>query len=383
MSDKKQYSFNKDLQANIDSRTRKWFGVDFSSFISKLLDKRSELKRTKENKGLEQSIKLFVNTLYGVLGSKYFVLNNTVVADIITAAIRCKCWLMAKALNLHLTITDGGICSLKSVTFIKKRRYRPGFDSLTNLKDLTLAPLGDLNWDTTFNNLPLSKESRETILKLATDHLTDFWSVYDISPSITLEVKNLIKKGSYFGKAHYYLHVIDEKTNLVSEEPFFRIRGYHFSTDPYYINPTFLFLKYICENGSLDKNDIFYFTPWTPPNNGVYKIRKLLRIKAWLRTLNDKKESSLAPNIMPGDEYNETHAFRILNKHYPIKNGSEYSTKDRRGHYLRINKKTGEITKYTLFEKFLYNKGIDAMLTAMRSDNIRMSLPKDKKTIKN
>ncbi len=80
----------------VPSRTqqdRPRLAVEFSDFVGNLLQKRKDLKKSGLNRALEQSIKLFINTMYGVLASKYFPVNNVVSADIITSAIRVKVWL--------------------------------------------------------------------------------------------------------------------------------------------------------------------------------------------------------------------------------------------------------------------------------------------------
>jgi hypothetical protein len=53
--------------------------------------------------------KLFVNTIYGALSSRFFSIGNVVLANNITARGRVGVWMLSKALRLRQSITDGGI----------------------------------------------------------------------------------------------------------------------------------------------------------------------------------------------------------------------------------------------------------------------------------
>lgn len=108
---------NNRTHQNIDSRSRKWVGLPLENFIGKLVDERNELKGLLKDvnalershaKALQNILKLFINTTYGVLASPYFVVSNTVLANNRTAKAPMGAWMINKALHTRQSITDGG-----------------------------------------------------------------------------------------------------------------------------------------------------------------------------------------------------------------------------------------------------------------------------------
>lgn len=102
--------YDMDIQSLNDKRSRKWFGFAISKFISPLLSHRKKLKAEmksainqliKSQLNSEQtSVKLLINTLYGVIASKLFHIGNTVVGNNITARARVHVWLVGKRIKL-------------------------------------------------------------------------------------------------------------------------------------------------------------------------------------------------------------------------------------------------------------------------------------------
>ncbi len=109
-----------------------------------------ELKKLKDpvSFATQDSIKLVINTLWGLLTSPFFDINNVVCSELVTSSIRTNVWKMAKALNTHLSITDGGPYSLEKVTYIKSKIRKPGLNSFSsyeyysNSRSIVIKPLG-------------------------------------------------------------------------------------------------------------------------------------------------------------------------------------------------------------------------------------------------
>lgn len=133
LKDKEDLVFSTESSSINDYRTFKWYRIELKPIILPVLQKRQELKKLQENLALQNALKLWVNTMYGVICSIFFSLNNVLVGDIITSSIRARAnvWLMAKALNLHITGCDAGPFSLKNVTFFKKNIKKPGLHVLS------------------------------------------------------------------------------------------------------------------------------------------------------------------------------------------------------------------------------------------------------------
>jgi DNA polymerase elongation subunit (family B) len=94
----------------VDKRTRAWYGIALEKFVGKMVEERKRHKaRGKDNNlsdserqhaaGMDGMLKLFVNTVYGVVTSPFFSIGNTVVANNITAKARAGVWMVTKALR--------------------------------------------------------------------------------------------------------------------------------------------------------------------------------------------------------------------------------------------------------------------------------------------
>lgn len=91
-----------------------WIGLNFGQLIGEQI-KISRAMYKKENPSLATLFKLIGNTLYGINVSRHFISSNIVLAANITSMCRMGMWYVEKALNIHQTITDGGIYDLNKV----------------------------------------------------------------------------------------------------------------------------------------------------------------------------------------------------------------------------------------------------------------------------
>ena len=101
-----------------------WSSTNFGQLLmNKIIELRRKNKKT--NYSLSYLFKLIGNTIYGDAVSRHFKISNVVFASNITAMCRCAMWCTEKALNIHQTITDGGIFWLNAVL----HRYRDRLDA--------------------------------------------------------------------------------------------------------------------------------------------------------------------------------------------------------------------------------------------------------------
>jgi hypothetical protein len=361
---KKERSLNDSL---LEFETYKWIDLGFSSFISTLIKKRFELKKLNLNKSLQNTIKLIVNSFYGILCSPFFDVNNILVSDLITSTIRKRIWMMSKSLNLFINVTDGGFFSLDHVLTYNKKK--PGLSAFSNIPEslkksiLRTKSLGDKEKNY-FKNMFSNLEGKDnTLLKndissFSKKHMLDFWNPYELDIDFDLEVKEIYLKASYLFKAHYMFKNFDFNLNKWSDTPYYKIRGYKFNEYFEIQNPIYDLLNHILKNGfnSLKQSYNVY--------TGIYKTKKLIKYRSW------KLQYRLNPSItyLPGDVIFLDSQFRMNNLHFPINDSLEYNKRSKRG----FRKKKGqEEAKTDLFEKFLKTNSLDLMLLRMSEDNLR------------
>ena len=217
-----------------DTRTRAWYGFSMEKMVGGLVDKRNQLKKDakaakadgnhdlhRELHAKQSALKLMVNTLYGVIGSLYFPVGNTVIANKITASIRVAVWQMSKALNTIQSITDGGFYGLQKVNYLKtdvKSFRKPSLATLSDLQKLQNSDyvepgcLGEnIDWESIVDNLfddRLSERERDIINqidKTARNHIQNFWAAYDLDFKFDVEHKtdNFALRVAYWSKADY------------------------------------------------------------------------------------------------------------------------------------------------------------------------------------
>lgn len=369
LKDNGQLFFNRKMQTVVDNRTKKWFAIPFEPIIGSIVKRRKEIKSSGVNFGLQQSLKLWVNTVYGVLCSVYFDLNNVVLGNIITSTIRTCCWLMAKAFNSYISVTDGGISCLNQYTYLKKNSKKPGLHFLSSFylyschKSVIIAPLGNKNWDEIFKDIKENSITLGSLAQMALEHLTDFWANYNIEITFSLEIKNIVERGAYLLKAHYMVYIYDFNQGKWSDNPFYKIRGFRFEKEQEYQNPMYDLLKYIANKGDLDSS--YYI-----PNNSQYLTTKLLKINSWKESLIDKKYSEYGQDILPGDSIYQIQNFRLNNPHINLDDLKMFKTIDRRTK-KSVKLKDGTILKPVLFEKYLSSYGVSRMIYQMCINKLR------------
>ena len=218
-----------------DTRSRKWCRLPLEEFIGKFITVRKSfqkemrsLDKTDPSRDrldlLQQSVKLFINTTYGCFAAPYFPMGNTILANNITAKARVGVWMVAKALNTVQSITDGGLYNPDTVHYLKtdNARFRkPGFDSLylrnsqqwsdsvsqrklfeVDVIDRVKNSLGDPD---------KLKECQDYVDSKATDHINNFWSIYDLSLPFEIEHKlaNTGTKAAYSGSGDYAIATLE------------------------------------------------------------------------------------------------------------------------------------------------------------------------------
>jgi hypothetical protein len=88
-----------------------WYSTNFGKLcMDEIIQLRRRNKKT--NYSLSYLFKLIGNTVYGNSVSKHFDISNIVFASNITAMCRGAMWCVEKSLDIHQTITDGGIFNL-------------------------------------------------------------------------------------------------------------------------------------------------------------------------------------------------------------------------------------------------------------------------------
>ena len=285
-----EFTFNESTQGVDDSRSRSWFSIPLNEFIGKLVKKRNALKAESKRatdpserqrlKGLQNILKLIINTLYGCLASPYFSIGNVVLADNITARARVNVWLMCKALNLRQSITDGGIYSPVGVNFFREGKSvkKPGFDTLSDIRRLqehrsiVVKPLGGLDWSSLFESGRII-DYFTSLDNLAYEHVNTFWSEYDVRLMLNVEHKleNTAIHGIYLNKANYGLKTLNPVTGVYDREVL-KLRGARMDEGDYEPIVYSLFKQLINNNDHVKLET-------------CYKTRKLLKLGSWRRYL--------------------------------------------------------------------------------------------------
>lgn len=360
--------FDIESQCIKDKRSRKWYGVKLEGFVGKMVDERLLLKRKyKETKdpihnATNEALKLIVNALYGVTASRFFTINNCVVANNITARARLGAWMMAKSLGLVQTITDGGFFSPRYILSLEKKTRLPGLESMSSYyklvqhRSIKLKSLGDIDWNYFINNFGKNKEYDYEIVSkidnIILKHITQFFSNYNLPFKFNVEVKidNFSNKIVFFQKAHYGLLKWDPNDNNFSDLNF-KIRGARVSKE-FPINPYFKIMAGILNNNSFDKKikkryELFYvhseilrFKSWK--NERTKYIGKWNKKDENLFSFMEKHSANFK-SVLPGNAiYSLRKEFHIHDTFLPLNDSKEFIKKEK--------EKSNPIPKY---EKFL------------------------------
>jgi hypothetical protein len=126
MQDTGKYKFNFSKSSFTDTRSHCFYLFPLKEYILPIIQKRKELKSDlkvaydPEKKGMEVLLKYNINTLWGLIASVYFPINNVMVAEQVTSNIRLYVYMMSRVLNCFQTITDGGAYCLNEVCYFKE-----------------------------------------------------------------------------------------------------------------------------------------------------------------------------------------------------------------------------------------------------------------------
>jgi hypothetical protein len=338
-----------------DTRTRAWWAVPLEGFIGRLVDARKLQKALSKDpslteqhreaaKGLDGMLKLMINTLYGVMASRFFTVGNTVVANNITARARVAVWMLAKALRLRQCITDGGIYEHTAVCAFEGRK--PGLDTLSRMwewenrnRGRYLVPLGGRDWS---GPLP----GQDELDALAAEHVRQFWERYGLEFPFKLEHKmaNSFTRAAYWSKGDYALRT--------PKEDKFALRGKDRPKKDT-AHPSYRLLVNI-----LDGKDEF-------PADLSYTRGGILKIGKW-RIVQQSGGPAYRgmKRLRPGDNLPTTrHEARYNNVHFPLKDERDYLSR-------RNRKKTHRGRPVQWFERH-GRKGVSAVLRGMGLNTLR------------
>jgi hypothetical protein len=384
LKDQGSYEFTNSIQ---DTRTRLSFLLPINNFIGPLLKKRKELKSLKNDltaQARQHTLKYIINSFWGIITSVFFPLNNVLVSELVTSSIRSKVWLMSKAFNTVLSITDGGPYSLMDVNLSLKSRHKPGISKLSNYNsykdDFNRGPLANINWASLFqNNISPYEGEFQNLDQYAKDHIASFWSLYGIKIHFNLEhkIERCFIKGAFFQKAHYAFIIYDFESKSYTDR-IYVIRSFRKDSRIQYDNPAYVILNYLLDNFPLQSknNDLFEI-----PNNGNYEQLKLLKINSYLRSLdrplkkskNGNYNSNYGPNIFPGSSITVDFQYRLHNIYFPVDYLIDYKRRIKRigrGKEVFSNNKI-TFVKNEAFDKYLPTRGILNTIKLMEEDNLK------------
>lgn len=216
----------------VDTRTRKWCRLPIKEFIGSYLQYRKKLKASEGGtvKGhinylLQNATKLFVNTFFGCLASRYFPMGNTILADNITARARVGGWELSKAMLLSQLITDGGISSANQVIKLAPsngKLYKPSLATLADrelllkhrsvnvvplLVDNNGEPVQIRDW-LVEDNMSHYKERCKKLDLEVNKVVKDFLANWGLEPLFDVECKyeHTGREAVYFSKADYQIY---------------------------------------------------------------------------------------------------------------------------------------------------------------------------------
>lgn len=352
LADRGEHRYTKEGEQ--DNRTRAWYGIPLEDFIGRLVDERKKYKAMGKDdtlplderaraKGMDTMLKLFVNTKYGVLASRFFAIGNTVLANNITARARCGVWMVAKALGCRQSITDGGIYTPLAVCTFNPTCKLPGLETFSRLwewkdrKNYTrgYCSMGRVDWLATWANLP-------NIDRLAMDHVRDFWLPYGLALPFKLEHKkeHTFTAAAYWSKADYALRTREKVVYKLRGKD--RHKGRH---------PTYDMMDSILAGKDEFPSDLSY------KRGGIMKIGKY-------RIVQSSNGYETIRHLRPGDTLpDEVHQARYNNTHMPIRDEKEFLRRSGR-------RKVHHGKPMEWFERYAA-RGISGIHDGMASDKLR------------
>jgi hypothetical protein len=264
--------------------------------------------------------------------------GNTVVASCITARARLGVWMMAKALGLRQSITDGGFYLPALVCFCKGRR--PGLDTLSrgwewrDTKNQTRwhGPLAGLSWD---GDWP------KDVDRLALEHVQGFWAPYGLEFPFRIEHKGSFEAAAYWSKGDYWFDLGQDRP------PKCALRGKDKKAKDH---PTFRLLENIIRG--VDE----FPAALANTQRGIMRLGKYQVVQACQGYEHLKA-------LRPGDDYSEPRTARYNNTYFPLADEDDYRRR-------RDRRKThrGQVVEW--FERFRA-LGIEMVHRKMGLDRLR------------
>ena len=331
--------FDVDQQTPVDTRTNAWCSLPFAEFLDPLITQRQQTKqealvetdsgRKRELMALQKTLKLVVNTLYGVITSPYFGTNNTIVANNTTAYTRRAIWMLAKALNIFQTITDGGMFSVMKVLAFKptNQERRPGLSSFTDIRflekhrSIQQIPLGNRDWLAFFKEL-FEQRNFSDVDELALQHVREFYKAYDLE----FQYNKLEHKPEHTAIKMFYLRKADNAVLVADDEGKFsrifrKTRGIkHNETHPH---P----LRIMLDEGLMGDDN-----PKLPTTEFVDE--QIVSPSDYKRMHTKAQIEANEIQCIPGHSVSTVRHVKFHNTHYPVDTIKEYKQR-----LARIRKK--------------------------------------------
>jgi hypothetical protein len=352
-----------------DKRTHAWLAVPLVDFVTPLLAARKQQKaRSKDStllpaeraaaEALSNTLKLFVNTLYGCLATKFFHIGNAIVVDNITARGRVGVWMLAKALGLCHCVTDGGLYEPAAVNFFAGPK--PGLAALARMSERwkgrgrTRGALGGREWDGVVENLPPLAE----LDALALGHVNAFWGPYGLTLPFAVEHKaEEVEGAQYRGfQAAGYWSKADYGVLLPNGDIKYKVRGKDKTLKAGDAHPH---PKHAIIRAAVEGRDEF---PTGEALNYTHapllKIRMYKRIQASAGYGDDEKD------VRPGDRLPaKVRTARFNNTHFALADAADYLRR-------RNRKKKDRCRDVQWFEKY-GAQGTRYVLQMMEQDDLR------------
>lgn len=223
-----------------------WFSINLGELLidDLLIERKKAQIQYGKKSSLDVLFKLCVNTLYGDMVSKFFMISNTITGNNVTGRARAMAWYMEKGLHGILTITDGCPFDPNNVLFSVRDRitgetinqHRP--KSALKQRNLKLAPLGGVQYFMRDGEVFIKQPDSEELVSIgkgadnsfintkAIEHLQDQFKLVDVLHAKTnaikvnedlevkyiprigqfsFETKNVHYEGAFHGSANHLL----------------------------------------------------------------------------------------------------------------------------------------------------------------------------------
>lgn len=186
-----------------------WFSINLGELLidDLLIERKKAQIQYGKKSSLDVLFKLCVNTLYGDMVSKFFMISNTITGNNVTARARAMAWYMEKSLHGILTITDGCPLYLNNVLHGKNKRitgesinlHRSGSELYQ--RNLKLAPLGGVEYFMKDDEIFIKQANSEELLSIgigddnefintkAIEHLQEQFKLVDVLHRKTTAIK--------------------------------------------------------------------------------------------------------------------------------------------------------------------------------------------------